>query len=338
MKIAQHMIGFGLLVLLSLAAPLHAAPVSGTVIERGSGAPLADVAIEVVVSGKNRRIQQPTGADGRFSFALSPLFSTDDLDTEILYLRFNKAGYMPHVFSRRTRTRGVFDVSNVRIAMDPVRADESQAVAEANGTKRIFHAPYDLYAGQGDSRELLDQLNARLPRHLRRGIVTHLQGLRLPADVTIDELPAEVPGQDSVAVRRFARQQDALAVIQGEAELIDEGGQQIVELASEYRIVPDLPDFKPGTLHVDDLIPAEEIRPSRLSKSLSQIWGGSTVFAMALQEVHKALQESDPAKRRERLELAERFLKAQQKELPRDDILKMQIEELAEVIRKVRQP
>ena len=338
MKFSQHVTRFGLLVLLSLAGPLGAATVTGTVVEHGSEAPLAGAAIEVVLSGKNRRIPRPTGTDGRFDFALRPLFSSEDLDTEILYLRFTKTGYSPHVVSRRTRTRGVFDISNVRIVMEPVRGDEPTPAAPANGVKRIFHAPYDLYAGSSGSRSVLDQLNERFPRHLRRGIVTHLQSLRLPADVTIVELPEDLRDQDSVAVRRFARRQDALAVIQGEAELIDEDGRQFVELASEYRIVPDLPDFKPGTLHVDDRIPPEEIRPSRLSKSLSKTWGGSTVFAMALREVHQAMQELDPAKRRERLEIAERFLKAQQRELPRDDILNIQIEELADVIEQVKQP
>jgi hypothetical protein len=338
MKSSQQVIGMGLLVLLSLAGPLGAAAVTGTVVERGSETPLAGAAIEVVLSGKQRRVLQPTDKDGRFHFALNSLFSSEDLDTEILYLRFSKAGYSPHVVSRRSRTRGVFEISNIRIALEPVRGDGPAPAAAANGVKRIFHAPYDLYAESSGSRRVLDQLNERFPRHLRRGIVTHLQGLRLPADVAIEALPEVLRDQDPVAVRRFARRQDALAVVQGEAELIDEDGRQFVELASEYRIVPDLPDFKPGTLHVDDKIPPEEIRPSRLSKSLSKIWGGSTVFAMALREVQQAIQESDPAKRRERLERAEHFLKAQQRELPRDDILKIQIEELADVIEQVRQP
>ncbi|MCP5312952.1 MAG: carboxypeptidase regulatory-like domain-containing protein [Chromatiaceae bacterium] len=325
-----------------MTMPLCAEVVSGRILTGTPEQPLAGVGIEVQASGTTRRLDQASSADGAFRFDLDTLFTPQALDTEILNVIFSKPGFRSYVFSRRTRQRGVFSIGALQIRMEAINAEPAPGpgTGDADGEqlRRIFHGDYALF-GEDDSPErLLEQLNERLPRHLRRGIVTHLQRLHLPADVTIDALPGELQSADSVAMRRFAREQNALAVIQGEAELVGADGDGVIEMASEFSVIPDLPEFHPGTLHIDDVIPADEIRPTRLSKQLSETWGGSTVFAMALDETRRAIHETDPAKRRERLQRAEQFLKAQQRDLPADDILKQQIEDLVAFITRARQP
>lgn len=261
-----------------MTMPLCAEVVSGRILTGTPEQPLAGVGIEVQASGTTRRLDQTSSADGAFRFDLDTLFTPQALDTEILNVIFSKPGFRSYVFSRRTRQRGVFSIGALQIRMEAINAEPAPGPGTGDGEqlRRIFHGDYALF-GEDDSPErLLEQLNERLPRHLRRGIVTHLQRLHLPADVTIDALPGELQSADSVAMRRFAREQDALAVIQGEAELVGADGDGVIEMASEFSVIPDLPEFHPGTLHIDDVIPADEIRPTRLSKQLSETWGGST--------------------------------------------------------------
>jgi len=322
---------------------VKAEPVAGRVLEsNAAGQSLAGVAIDIVLSGTTRKLEQPTGADGSFRADLADLFSAQDLDTEILYIRFTKPGYLPFVFNRRTQHRGVFGIDDLEVRMEAAAAPQTDAgtvsAAHEDDLRRIYHAAYALYGGDAQGSGMLNQLNERLPRHLRRGIITHLQQLHLPVNVSVDELPGEVQQADSVALRAFARKENALAVIKGEAEWLTEDGIQMVEMASEYRVIPELPEFKPGTLHVDDRIPADQMRPSQLSRNLSKTWGGSTVFALALYETQEALRETDDARRQARLERAEQILKAQERDLPADDILKQQIQDLAGFIARARQP
>lgn len=322
---------------------VHAEPVAGRVLDSGAGGkPLADVSIDIVLSGKTRELAQPTGVDGSFHAELDALFSAQDLDTEILYIRFTKPGYLPFVFNRRTQRRGVFAVDDLEVRLEAAAAPPTYAstgsAADEGDLRRIYHAAYALYGGDAQGADSLKVLNERLPRHLRRGIITHLQQLHLPVNVSVDELPGEVQQADSVALRAFARKENALAVIKGEAEWVTEDGAAVVEMASEYRVIPELPEFRPGTLHVDDRIPADQMRPSRLSRNLSKTWGGSTVFALALYETQEALRETDDIRRQARFERAEQILKAQEKDLPADDILRQQIRDLASFIAGASQP
>lgn len=325
-----------------IAVDAHAEPVAGQVLDSAAGQPLADVTIDIVLSGTTRTLTRPTGPDGRFRAELADLFAPRELDTEILYMRFTRPGYRPFVFNRRTSRRGVFGVDDLQVRLEAAAAApdavSTTVAADAADMRRIFHAAYALYGDDASGSGVLGQLNERLPRHLRRGIITHLQELHLPVNVSLDELPDELQQADSLTLRAFAQRQDALAVIKGEAELIDEGGSRVVEMASEYRVIPELPELRPGTLHVDDSIPAEQVRPSQLSGKLSKTWGGSTVFALALYETREALREHDAAQRLVRLERAQQILKAQEKDLPADDILRQQIQDLAGLIEKARQP
>jgi hypothetical protein len=337
----SHNLGAWYLLLAMFVAPgAMAETFSGQVIAEDDGQAVAGVEIEVILSGEARTLARTTDADGRFEARLRDLFSNPALDTEFIAMRLRKPGFLTYVFTRRTRERGVFGIDGVviRLERDDASSAPDPALGGREGPRRIFHRDYALFAVDDDAAARLDQLNARLPRHLRRGIITHLQGLSLPADVTLDALPEAMQAADSVARRRFAVEQDALAVIEGEAELVDDNGEAVVEMVSEFRIVPQLPALRPGTLHVDDVIPADRIRPSQLSRQLSRAWGSTTVFAIALQETRKALAEPDPAQRRQRLELAQRFLKAQQRDLPGDDILRQQFVELAAIIEEALAP
>lgn len=315
-------------------------PLSGRVVDIADKQPLADVSIDIILSGVTRTLAQPTKGNGAFLIKLSEMFSQEELNTNILYLRFKKKGYLPVTVNRRFQHRGVFKVKDLEIPLEGVSSTIPEGTDNqeggTDGLRRIFHGNYALYGSNAESPVNLNELNQRLPRHLRRGIITHLQSLDLSVQVALDELPAEMQQADSLALSGYAKKMDALALIKGEAELIMEENGEVVEMVSEYRVIPELPEFHPGILYVDDVIPADRIRPSQLSGNLSKIWGGNTVFALALYETREAMKETDEQAKKARLDTAELYLKAQHKNLQAGDILKRQIEELMELIHQAR--
>jgi hypothetical protein len=338
-----------LLLILGLFASgyLRADPVSGNVIDGVSGSGLPGVTIRVLLSGSSWEVPGPTGSDGAFSFELADGFDSEAMDTSFLNLEFSKDGYHKATRMRSAQTRGHFIVKDLRVRLEPKDEAVSRSVAvqpvnagesDPTSPRRIFHRSYDLFGpGEDESEISLSSLNQRLPNHLRRGIITHLQQLQLPANVTVDPVPDEVGDGDSIKLRTFARSEDALAIILGEAELTVSNGKEAIELASEYRIIADFPGFQPGSLFLDDRIAKADFRTSRLSRSLSKTWGGTTVFALALYETREAMRQSDPQKRQAGLDRAESFLKAQKSSLTGDDMLNRQIDDLLELIHRERE-
>ncbi len=321
---------------------LHAAPISGSVVDGSTKKGVPGVTIKALLSGKTWTPPEGTAADGSFSFELTEGFSPTELDTEFLNLEFNKPGFRKATRMRRARQRGLFIIGDLRVRLEALAADndtptDTIPVETENSPRRIFHGAYALFGDNVDAAgSSLENLNQRLPRHLRRGIITHLQQLQLPANIELDPVPADIEPSNSIKLRAFARSNDALAVILGEAEMIISDSGEAIELASEYRIIPLLPGFQPGTLYVDDRIPKADFRPSRLSRSLSKTWGATTVFALALYETRAAMEESDPGKKRQRLNSAESYLKAQKGSLTTHDILNQQIDGLLALIEQER--
>jgi 5-hydroxyisourate hydrolase-like protein (transthyretin family) len=336
-----------LLLILSLiySGLARSEPITGHVIDDASGDALPGVSIRALLSGTSWLVSEPTDNDGAFRFDLTDGFDDAAMDTNFLNLEFTKAGYHKATRMRSTQIRGQFIVKDLRVRLEP-KNEPDTAVEVSSPTdiedtaltpfRRIFHRSYDLFgAAEGDTDDSLANLNRRLPRHLRRGIITHLQQLQLPANITFDPIPDEIKQGNSLKLRAFAHAEDALAVILGEAELTVSDGDETVELASEYRIIPLLPDFQPGSLFLDDRISKDDFSPSRLSRSLSKTWGGTTVFALALYEAREAMKQSDQEKRQAGLERAEAFLKAQKSVLGIDDnMLNQQIDALLELIRR----
>lgn len=327
---------------LLLCSALRADPISGSVIDDITKQGIPGVTIRALLSGNTWLVPDGTAADGSFIFELSEGFAPETLDTDFLNLEFDKAGYRKATRMRRAQERGRFIVNRLQIRLEPMEADRGSsadtppAISEES-PRRIFHSAYDLFGGNTDDPgSSLTELNRRLPRHLRRGIITHLQQLQLPANIALDPVPADIEQSDSIKLRMFAKSNDALAVILGEAELTVSDGIEAIELASEYRIIPLLPGFQPGTLYVDDRIPKSDFHPSRLSQSLSKTWGGTTVFAMALYETRAAMAQTDPEKKNAGLNRAESFLKAQKGNLSGNDILNRQIDDLLALIERER--
>lgn len=321
---------------------LYADPITGRVIDEATKTGIPGVAIRVFISGNSWEVPQGSGADGSFSFELADGFRPAALATDFLNLEFSKPGYRKATRLRRAQQRGNFNIKDLQIRLEAIENSAGMPATAAaqpteNSPKRIFHSAYALFgANASDPDNTLAELNERLPRHLRRGIITHLQRLQLPANIALDPVPAEVEQSDSIKLRAFADSKDALAVILGEAELTRSDGEEAIDLVSEYRIIPLLPEFQPGTLYVDDHISKADFRPGSLSGSLSKTWGGSTVFALALYETRQALAQNDQEKRSAGLTRAESYLKAQKASLTGDDILNQQIDSLLALIVRER--
>lgn len=340
MKHFQILWLLSLMILVASGLNVLANPITGRVIDIADEQPLADVSINISLSGVTRTLAQPLKENGAFSIKLNEMFSQEVLDTNVLYLQFSKTGYLTVTVQRRTKHRGVFEIRDLEIRLEGLSSTGSKPAGNqpgvADGLRRILHGSYALFGSSAESSINLNELNQRLPRHVRRGIITYLQRMNLPVQVALDKLPAEMQQADSLALNKYAKEMDALAVIKGEAELFIEDNKEFVEMASEYRIVPELANFHPGILYIDDVIPADRIRPSRLSGNLSKIWGGNTVFALALYETREAMKETDGQIKAARLNTAEQYLKAQKENLQGGDILKGQIEELISFIDRAR--
>jgi 5-hydroxyisourate hydrolase-like protein (transthyretin family) len=340
----NRFIPFLLLILSLICSGLaNSEPITGHVIDDASGDALPGVSIRALLSGTSWLVSEPTDNDGAFRFDLTDGFDSAAMDTNFLNLEFSKAGYHKATRMRSTQTRGQFIVKDLRVRLEPknapgnaVEVSSPTVIDEPTPFRRIFHRSYDLFgAGEGNTDDSLTNLNRRLPRHLRRGIITHLQQLQLPANITFDPIPDEIKQGNSIKLRAFAHSEDALAVILGEAELTISDGDETIELASEYRIIPLLPDFQPGSLFLDDRISKGDFSPSRLSRSLSKTWGGTTVFALALYETREAMRQNDQEKRQAGLARAEAFLKAQKSVLGiDDDMLNQQIDALLDLIHR----
>jgi len=324
------------------ANPCRAAMVEGLVVDRSTGAGLPDVKIVVAASGKSWEVPVRTSNDGVFRIDLSAGLAPPDLETEVVYLNFSKEKYIDHVRmcrdpQRRLVFRGVKAemVAIEKHAGSGPPASGPTAAGRDSASRRLYLTPYRIYGNDTARAEAAQQINERLPFHLRRGIITHIQALQIPnppADVALDRLPPGIDGADYESVKEFGMQNDALAVIRGEGALIPGNGHAL-ELTSEFLILPSLPDFRAGSLYVDDRISQADMSPARLSGSLREAWGANTVLAIALQETQDAVREKDAAIRKQRLQRARGYLVAEKRRAGAgSDILVRQIDSLLTVV------
>lgn len=330
-------------VLLSGVNPCSGATAEGRVVDRSTGAALSDVRIVVTASGKSWGVPSPTPADGAFRIDLSAGFTPRELETEVVNLEFSRDKYRPLARMWRSSQKGRFEIKGVKVEMEPDKLSSGSgdpivrapAPDRRSASKRLYLVPYRIYGDGTTEAEAARQINERLPFHLKRGIITHIQALQLsnpPADVALDGLPPGVDSADYDRVREFGIENDALAVIRGEGALIRDNGHAL-ELTSEFLILPSLPDFRAGSLYVDDRISQEDMSPTRLSGSLREAWGANTVLAIALQETQDAFGEKDAAARKQRFQRARNYLFAEKRRAgPGSDILVRQIESLLTIV------
>jgi len=300
------------------------ATVSGRVVDAVSGSGLAGVSLRVEISGSAWDPPEPTADDGGFSLDLAAAFPTRALDTDVLFISLSKPGYRPVTRIMHARRRGALDFRSVEI---PLRraADAGGLLAEertrlnqfrSNSGRTLFLLPYEL-----DSDAAANNLNRRLPFHLKRGINTHLQSLQVedpPEGIGVEQMPVPVSATNTEKVRDYGVALNALAVVSGQGGVMPapaDGGT--IEVASEFLIIPELPGVQLQTFYVDDSFPEDALRSGRLFERLQALWGGNTVLAVAVLEINQALaaQPKDtPA-----LERTRAYLLAERRQLGPDN-------------------
>ena len=294
-----------------------AATVSGRVVDSVSGSGLAGVVLRVEISGRSWDPPNPTGASGDFSLDLTEVFPADALDTDALFISLSKSGYRPVTRIMRARQRGNLDFREVEIALTRMAGSDGLAAEErarlnqfrSSSGRTLFLLPYEL-----DSDTAADNLNRRLPFHLKRGINTHLQSLQVedpPQGIGVEQMPMPVSATNTEKVRDYGVALNALAVVSGQGGIMPtpaDGGT--VEVASEFLIIPELPGVQLQTFYVDDSFPEDALRSGRLFERLQALWGGNTVLAVAVLEINQALaaqpRDSSALKRTRAYLIAER--------------------------------
>lgn len=272
----------------ALAAPL----VSGTVAAR-TGAPLADVQVQVEI--RSVKTAGSTDLNGHFQFDAAKLFSPGELrDALGLMLMFSKPGFQP--VNRLVHPRAG-EVVNVQLdptgsgaGLAPADKEELDNYRATPGSAPLFLIPYS-FAGIPSAREVNDGLRA----NLERVIVTHLQGSGLggSAMVALKLLPPS-PGSDIDRMRAVGSYLDALGMItgMGEAEA-GTGGSRTLRVSSTFLVVPRVEAVVAPVLYVDDDMPADSVTSPLLYTHLSKLWGRSTVLALGVSEFGKARAAND---------------------------------------------
>jgi hypothetical protein len=319
-------------VLAAAAALAQAAAVTGRVVDRATGAALPGVRVVVELSGSGRSVALPSGTDATGSFAFDPaqLFTSQERDTEGLALTFSKDGYRELTKVKQLPGRGDFRLGALEFGLEPAAAPAGQACADADKLlplrsqegRTLFVVPYDVGADR------FREFNDRLLLTLKRRIETHLQELNVDsgvAEVGLRSLPEKVAAADTEAIRACGGTLNALAVAAG---TVTPSGSEM-EVESEYVIIPTLPRYRPGSLSIDDRIPAEGLSATQLGRRLDALWGRGTLLALAAAEARDALAAHD----RSRLERARSWLVAERAQTGRGN--ETLVQSIAELLRHI---
>lgn len=313
--------------------------ISGKVTAGNNGAPLAGVGIKVEI--RTLADAATTDGEGRFAIDLASLFSAAeirDADGEFM-LKFAKANFEP--MNRLVRVAPGASAASVAVRLDAKRgsthldAKERQALdpyAAAPGSTPLFLLPYSL---SGVPPDKLTHLNERLRWNLERLIVSHVQAAVSgeAGAVSLTLLPA-LRVNDTNHVRAYGSYLRALGVITGQGAVESQsGGGPALEVSSAFLVIPRSPAISVPALYVDDSVPADRVDSPRLYRHLSELWGRSAVLALGVKELSAALQDRDPASRRESLKRIRGYLQAERSNAgPGNDALVSQLQSVIAVI------
>jgi hypothetical protein len=182
----------------------------------------------------------------------------------------------------------------------------------------LFVIPYHVSAEVlgGDPKDF----NEKMKKHLKRGIITQLQQMvsALAPPISITDMPIEIDVTDTARARDSGEALEALAVF-GITEVDSAaGGEGIVEVSSEFLVIPSFADVQLGTMYVDDRLPLERLQSANLFSDLNREWGANTAVALALLYARKAIA---PGGTERDLESAHDYLVAAKRELPQGHLL-----------------
>ncbi len=312
----------------------QARDVVGRVFDRAAGTPLAGVEISIELSGRRVALPARTNSQGVFVFDPHDLFTGDERDTRGLTLMLSKDGY-----ERLTRVellpgRGDFRIGPLELRLRaradqgaPVDADLERLLKpfKSSRGRTVFVVPYNL-----ESTGVSSGFNDRLLLTLKRRILTYLQELNLevePPEVGLRAMPERVAAADTEKIRSYGSALNALAVAAGTVTPTEQDAEVWVE--SEFVIIPSLQQFEPGSLQIDDRVPAAGLSARQLAGRLHTLWGRGTLLALAIAEARDALEKRDV----ERLERARAWLIAERAQSgPGNEVLMHRIEELLRMI------
>lgn len=277
----RRLLAAAALAALPAAAPVAAAadcPLSGRVLAAGQG--LAGVEVTVALPSGERRIAE-TDALGRFSGR-----APEPPAGAVLVLVARKAGY-----GEATRV-----LSDGAAGACPRRTDRGDIALEPAGggaappailSSTVFVAPYALYgpvpeADRASFNRSLEQIIGHRIQSFRSSLPVH----PLPPELSIRGLDQPLSMVDRQRIREVGADRLALAVVTGEGELVsDPGGGEVFDLSSEIIVIARHPDYQERSVAVDDRLPREETRPSRLSRHLGDFWGQKAVIALSVREL-----------------------------------------------------
>jgi hypothetical protein len=297
----------GVLLLLA-AGPLRAAcSVTGQV--KLGELPIADADIATVLGGADPVTRGHSGADGRFSITVEPL----PHDMQVLKLVVSKTGHPPVLrLLQKTSGSGCPLSPQEPVALDPgtpPSGTTTGGTATGSGdteaslcAKRsslgltVFIAPYRIYGGGAD--QAAERLNRDLPEIVHHRILafeSSLAGVVSFPDVSVETICLPLTAAQGERAQEVGHNLNALGVIAGEGELRDNQGKTVIDLVSVFRTMPAYKTYAGVPLSIEDTIPSDSLRPSRIAEQMRDIWGKQIVLAYALQRLASLPASPDPA-------------------------------------------
>jgi hypothetical protein len=220
--------------------------------------------------------------DGRFSFDVNRL-----QPNRSMILVYEKAGFLTFTQSLDADPVTRCPVMPRRQIALESQAGRAGAVDTGAPGRMLFISPYALYGDVDDSDE--QRLNGIVDQVIGHRIQAYRTSLKLtqpPSELSVRKLEEPLSMVDRARIRDVGSQRQALGVITGEGELRPvEDGDDVIDLFSEFSIIPRHPNYAERRLEVGDTLPRGRARPSRLSAHLNEFWGQKAMIALSVQEL-----------------------------------------------------
>lgn len=300
----------GLLALLAAAPAGTACTVSGQV--KLGDLPIGDAEIATTLGAAAPVARGQSGADGRFAVTVEPL----PRNMQVLKLVVTKPGQPPVLrLLQKDPANGCPLSPQEPVALDPgaqppaantagTNAGGTNAGgASAGGTgagggetglcaKRsslgltVFIAPYRMYgAGADQAAERLNQDLPEIVHHRILAFESSLAGEPTYPDVSVETICLPLTAAQGERAQEVGHSLNALGVIAGEGELREDQGKTVIDLVSVFRTIPAYKSYAGEPLSIEDTIPSDRLRPSRVAEQMRDIWGKQIVLAYVLQRL-----------------------------------------------------
>lgn len=264
------------------------------------GLPLQGVEVVEMRLGTTSRTLAITGLDGEFSASVEPLpadlvalkveLRKPPFEDRVLLFTKDEASRCPVPPRRDSQLERLSAESS---SAEIVPAMQNLCAQPSVQGLTIYIAPYEIY-GEPDGR-LSSSLNGDLPSIVHHRILafqSRLSGVR-SEDISVETICMPLDSARGEELRRVGAALNALAVIAGDGELRESGGQTVVDLESIFRALPVWQNLGGTPLQIGDTIPAARLRPSRIAEQLNDLWGKQAVLAVALRHLAEPHSPAD---------------------------------------------